>query len=84
MVITTCLLAGGCAWPEMPKDDIHASIRKCGLKRQIGVKMLGERQLAIVHLDPNVQPSKFDCFISETGRLGLDLGFLGNEAPPSN
>lgn len=78
------LFAAGCASPAAPRDDIHASIRKCGLEGQIRVEMEGERRLHIRYLNPNADYAKVDCFIAEARRLRLDLGFVGNEAPPRN
>lgn len=81
MPLAACVLATGCASPAAPRDDIQASIRKCGLEGQIRVKIEGERRLHILYLNPNAGYAKVDCFIAEARRLGLDLGFVGKEAP---
>jgi hypothetical protein len=82
--LATCLFAVGCAAPAAPRDDIHASIKKCGLEGQIRVEVEGERQLHIRYLNPNVDYTRFDCFLVEVRRLRLNLGIVGNEAPPTN
>jgi hypothetical protein len=84
MPLAVCLLATGCASATAPTDDIRASIRKCGLSGQIRVETEGERRLHVRYLNPNADYAKVDCFIAETHRLGLDLGFVGNEGPPAN
>jgi len=76
------LAATACVSTPAPKNDIQASIRKCGLEGQLRVEIEGNRQLHVRYLDPNVAYPKFDCFMSEVLRLRLDLQIVGNEAVP--
>jgi hypothetical protein len=65
-----------------PSDgDVQSIIRRCGLEGQLTVELLGKRDLRIVHLSPDAEYGKFDCFIEGVRPLGLNLGFVGNEAP---
>jgi hypothetical protein len=69
------------AYPASRESRIQASIRRCGLEGQISVAMEGERHLRVDRLDPATSYPKVDCFVTEMRRLGLELGFIGNEDP---
>ena len=65
-----------------PSDgDVQSIIRRCGLQGQLTVELLGKRDLRIVRLSPDAEYGKLDCFIEGVRPLGLNLGFVGNEAP---
>ena len=82
--LAAVLLVAGCTAPAAPADDIFASIKKCGMEGHIRVEVEGERELRIRYLDPNVDYSKFDCFLADARRLRMNLGFVGNEAFSKN
>jgi hypothetical protein len=81
MPVAACLLVAGCASPGTLRDDIQASIRKCGLEGQMRVEVERERRARIRYLDPNTDYTKVDCFLADARRLRLELGAVGNEAP---
>ena len=84
MTVAACLLTAGCASAPAPPDDVRTSIRRCGLEGLIRVEVMGEDRLHIRYLNPTADYSKVVCFIAEARRLGLDLGFVGNEASSKN
>ena len=80
ITLAVCLLATGCASPASLRNDIQASIRKCGLEGQLRVEVVDEHVARIRYLHPKADYTKMDCFLAEARRLRLDLGFVGNEA----
>jgi hypothetical protein len=80
LILAACLVAGSCASPT-PPADIYGSISKCGLEGKLRVEQQGEGEFKVVYLNPDTDYEKVDCFLDHANRLGLNLGFVGNEAP---
>jgi hypothetical protein len=75
-------LTTSCATPNHG-GDVQSIIHKCGLEGQLTVKLTGRRDLRIVHLSPDAEFEKVDCFLAGVRSLKLNLGLVGNEAHPT-
>lgn len=78
IALAACFLAAASA-PALPQG-VHSSISYCGLEGEMRVEQRGERAFMIVYLHPDADYDKVACFLEQADRLGLDLGFVGNQA----